>query len=166
MATNTPGANGILDNVVLGTVHMHVKRGVSPDIIDLVVTSFPEKDIVEARNELTDCLGMVEMGGHRDTPERSAASLYAKELVALVHELDRDKRLPKVVVSSDQLARIPIGKVGLTPVEAVPISARMNNLEDTVKKLCESFEKFKNDNQNKTVEKTFASVLSGGIETL
>ena len=85
--------------------------------------------------------------GHRDTAERSAASLYAKELVALVQELDKSDKLPKLVVSSDQLYRVPMGKRGLSSSDVVPISARMNDLEGIVKKLCKSFEKFKCENQ-------------------
>ena len=42
MATNTPGANGILDNVVLGTIHMHIKRGVSP-VMKQCALDLPEK---------------------------------------------------------------------------------------------------------------------------
>ena len=158
MASNTPGSPGVLENVVLGTVHMNIKKGSSTEIIDLIVTSFLEEEILSAKTELIKSLGMTVPAGHRDTAERTAASLYAKELVALVHQLDHDNKMPKVVVSSDQLGRVPFGKNGLLPSEAVPISARMNNLEDTVKKLCESFEKFKVDNQTKT----FASIAASG----
>ena len=147
MATNAPGQPGVIDSVVLGTVHMHIKKGVASDIVDLVVTSFTEDEISNAKTELIELMGMATQGGHIDTAERTAASLYAKELVAMVSELDKDNRMPKVVVSSDQLGRIPLGKKGLSPSEAVPISSRMNELEDTVKRLCESFEKFKSENK-------------------
>ena len=134
-------------SVVLGSVHMHIKKGVTSDIVDLVVTSFTEEEILSAKTELIEFLGMVVPGGHIDTIERTAAFLYAKKLVALVHELDKDRRMPKVMVSSDQLGRIPIGKKSLSPSEAVPVSARMNDLENTVRKLCDSFEKFKSDSR-------------------
>ena len=165
MATNTPGVPGVLDSAVLGTVHMHIKTGVSTDIIELVVTSFTEEEILNAKTELIDFIGMGIPGGHKDTAERTAAYLYAKELVELVNELDKGNRMPKVVVSSDQLGRVPLGKKGLSPADAVPISARMNNLEDTVKKLCESFDKFRSENNkaSKAVEKTFADIANGGL---
>ena len=166
MSTSTPGVPGLLDSAVLGTVHMHIKTGVSTDIIDLVVTSFTEEEILGAKTELIEFIGMVMVvpGGHKDTAERSAAYLYAKELVVLVHELDKDNRMPKVVVSSDQLNRIPLGKKGLSPAEAVPISTRMNDLEDTVQKLCQSFEKFKNENQApKVCDRTFADIATGNL---
>ena len=57
---------------------------------------------------------------------------------------------------SNQLTRIPMG---LSPIDAVSISARMNDLEDTLKKLCESFDKFKSDNQP-TPATSFANVAS------
>ena len=135
MATNTPGGPGgpgVLDCVVLGTVHMHIKTGVSEDIIELVVNSFTEEEILSAKTELIEVVGMLVPGGHKDTAERTAAYLYAKELVELVHELDKDNRMPKVVVSSDQLNRLPLGKKGISPAETVPISGRMDDLEHSV----------------------------------
>ena len=98
---------------------------------------------MNAKTELIDFIGMGIPGGHKDTAERTAAYLYAKELVELVSELDKGNRMPKIVVSSVQLARVPLGKKGLSPADAVPISSRMNDLQDTVKKLCESFDKFR-----------------------
>ena len=125
---------------------MNIKNGASSDIIDLVVESFTEEEILAAKTELIEFVGMLVPSGHRDTAERTAAYLYAKELIALVEELDKGNRLPKIVVCSDQLVRIPLGKKGLSPSDTVPISARMNDLEETVKKLCNSFDKFRSDN--------------------
>jgi hypothetical protein len=90
---------GVIDSVVIGTVHMHIKKGVTSELLDLVVTSFTQEDILNAKSELIDFMGMTPQGGHNDTAERSAASLYTKELVAIVQELDKDNRMPKVVVS-------------------------------------------------------------------
>ena len=77
--------------------------------------------------------------------ERTAASLYAKELVEMLSALDKEGKMPKIVVSSDQLARIPIGKGSLAPGDVVPISSRMGDLENIVIKLSQSFEQFKKD---------------------
>ena len=41
----------------------------------------------------------------------------------------------------------------------------MNDLENTVKKLCESFEKFRSESQPKVVEKTFADIAAGNVGT-
>ena len=161
----TSGGGDSLESVVVASVHMNIKTGVSTEIIELIVTSFTEKEILDAKTELLNKMGMNVPGGHRDTSERTAAYLYAKELVALVHELDNADRLPKVVVSSDQLGRVPLGKKGLSPAESIPISARMNDLENTVKKLCESFEKFRSESQPKVVEKTFADIAAGDVGT-
>ena len=101
--------------------------------------------------------------GHRYTADRSAAFLYAKELIALVRELNKENKLPKLVVSSENLSKVPVGKIGLAPGEVVPLSARINDLESNVKKLCDSFEKFKCDNQtsSKANEITFANIAAG-----
>ena len=118
MATNAPGQPGVIDSVVLGTVTCHIKKGVVSDIVDLVVTSFTQDEISNAKSELIELMGMATQGGHIDTAERTAASLYAKELVTRVSELDKDNRMP------DQLGGIPLGKKGLSPSEAVTISIK------------------------------------------
>ena len=59
MAASTPGGPKVLESVVVASVHMHVKTGVSTDIIDLVVTSFTEKEILDAKTELSELLGLV-----------------------------------------------------------------------------------------------------------
>ena len=74
-------------------------------------------------------------GGHQTTMERTAVSLYAKELTDLVWKLDKEKAMPKVVVSSHLLSKIPIGKAGLRPSEVVPLGTRMDSLEKVVEKL-------------------------------
>ena len=74
-------------------------------------------------------------GGHHTTMERTAVSLYAKELVDMVWKLDKENVMPKVVVSSHLLVKIPVGKAGLRPSDVVPISSRMDSLEKVVEKL-------------------------------
>ena len=165
MAAGSAPTLGILDNVVIASAHMYTMTGNRSDIIDMIVTSFKEDEIKSAKTELIEFVGMnLSNAGHRDTAERSAAYLYAKELVALVYELDKENRMPKVVVSSDMLYKVPFGKKGLSPSEVVPISARMNNIEEMVKKLSDSFTKFQKDYQgSKTAEKSFADVAAGGV---
>ena len=145
---------------------MRIKKENASDITELVVTSFTDEEILTAKTELIEFCGMVVPGGHNDTAERTAAFLYAKELVSLVHELDKSKRMPRVVVSSDQLARVPLGKIGLSPSDAIPIGARMNDLEDTVKKLCDSFEKFRSDNIVAPAAPSFATLGVGLRQTV
>ena len=41
-----------IDNVVLGTVQMHVKRGVMKEIADLVCSTFTEEEILTAKTDL------------------------------------------------------------------------------------------------------------------
>ena len=86
------GGGDSLESVVVASVHMNIKTGVSTEIIELIVTSFTEKEILDAKTELLKKMGMDIPGGHRDTSERTAAYLYAKELVVLVHELDNADR--------------------------------------------------------------------------
>ena len=139
-----------IDNVVLGTVHMHVKKGVMKEIADLVCTTFTAEEILTAKTQLINELSMAAQGGHHDTVERTAASLYAKELVELVSSLDKEGKMPKIVVSSDQLARIPIGKGSLATGDVVPLSSRMVDLENIVTKLSDSFEKFRQESTRPT----------------
>ena len=126
---------GFIDNVVIGTVHMHVLRGVKGDVTDLIQTSFTEKEVYDALSELHAFIDFDAPGGHHTTMERTAVSLYSKELVELVWKLDKEKVMPRVVVSSHLLVKIPIGKSGLRPSDVVPLSSRMDSLEKVVEKL-------------------------------
>ena len=92
-----PPSVGFIDNVVIGTVHMHALRGVKPDIVDILQTSFPEKEVFDALGELHSFMNMDPPGGHHSTMERTAVSLYAKELTDLVFKLDKEKAMPKVL---------------------------------------------------------------------
>ena len=58
-----PPLQGFIDNVVIGTVHMHALRGVRGDVIDLVQTSFPEKEVFDALSELHSFVNMNPPGG-------------------------------------------------------------------------------------------------------
>ena len=86
-----PNPPGFIDNVVIGTVHMHVLRGVKGDVIDLIQTSFTEKDVYDALSELHAFMDFDAPGGHHTTMERTAVSLYSKLLVELVWKLDKEK---------------------------------------------------------------------------
>ena len=83
----------------------------------------------DALSELHAFMDFDPPGGHHTTMERTAVSLYAKELVELVWKLDKDKLIPKVVVSSHLLVKIHIGKSGLRPSDVVPLDSRMDSLE-------------------------------------
>ena len=47
-----------IDNVVLGTVHMHVKRGVLKEIADRLCSTFTGEEILEAKTQLITELSM------------------------------------------------------------------------------------------------------------
>ena len=83
---------------------MHALRGVKEDIVDLIQTSFPEREVFDALSELHSFMNMEAPGGHHTTMERTAVSLYAKELTDMVFKLDKEKVMPKVVVSSTLLS--------------------------------------------------------------
>ena len=137
-----PTMMGFIDNVVIETVHMHVLRGVKTDIIDLVQTSFAEHEVFDALSELHSFMNMDPPGGHHNTMERTAVSLYAKELTDMVFKLDKEKALPKVVVSSHMLSKIPVGKGGLRPSDVIPLGTRLETLEKVVEKLSLSLGSF------------------------
>ena len=139
-----PPQQGFIDNVVIGTVHMHTLRGVKGDVIDLIQTSFTEEEVYDAFSELHVFMNYDPPGKHNTTMERTAVSLYAKELTDLVWKLDKEKAMPRVVVSSHMLVRIPIGKAGLRPSDVVPLSSRMESLEKVVETLSLSLVTFTN----------------------
>ena len=104
------GPNRFLEDVVLGVVHMHILRGVKNEIVDMITDKFKEEEIQEARDMLTEQVQVEKMGGHKTTDNRSAAKVYAQELVELVSQLDKEGKMPKIVVSSDQLPGYRLGR--------------------------------------------------------
>ena len=92
---------------------------------------------------------------------RTAAKVYAHEVVELVYDLDKEGKMPKIVVASEQLAKVTLVKGALKPSDVAPINARMEDLENIVKKLADSFDNFKKDAEKNT-RPTFANIAGAG----
>ena len=144
---------------MLGVVHMHVLRGVKDEVGDLITGNFKEDDIREARDQLLQAAQCSQKGGHKDTENRTAAKVYAQEVIDLVYQLDKDGKMPKIVVAAEHLAKVALVKGALKPGDAAPITARMEDLESVVLKLAASFETFKRES---TARPSFASVAGVG----
>ena len=139
---------------------MHVLRGVKDDLNSLITDNFKEDEIREARDQLIEMVHCDQRGGHTDTENRTAAKVYAQEVTDLVYQLDKDGKMPKIVVAAENLAKVTLVKGALKPSDTAPISARMEDLESIVKKLAESFETFRKDSTS--TRPSFATVAGVG----
>ena len=86
--------------------------------------------------ELAVSIGAEKPGGHRNTAERSAGELYAGELYDMFKDITAKKALPRIVVSSLALPKVPLAT--LITRDEISISARLDSMETGLKKLTES----------------------------
>ena len=159
-----PLPEGYLDNVVLATIHCHVLRNVRLEIPDLIGNNFSEEKIKEARDMLVMFMKKPAMKGHNTTIGRTAAVAFAEDIVKLMGISDSQGILPVFMVSSDQLLQVPIARDALKPSDVVPISARMCDLENSLKVLTSSVESLKKDTEkNRKAEETLLGEGVPGI---
>ena len=133
-----PPPPGILVSLVLGTVHMWHLRGHRSNAVDLIVRHFSAIELLEARKKLTSAVGADAdlVVSRRDSDHRSAAEAHAIDLLDQFVELDRQKKLPVIVVPSTQLAKVPVST--LLTSDDVAVSARLENLEKSMKLLSDT----------------------------
>ena len=96
---------------------------------------------------------------HKTTDNRSAAKVYAQELVELVSQLDKEGKMPKILVASEHLAKVTLVKSALKPGDTAPLTSRIEDLEEIVKKLANSFENFQKKSEEPRL--TFAAAVGG-----
>ena len=99
-----------LSSVVLGTVHMYHNKMPRPDVIEILEINFDENEIQGALKVLHEAAGLDPPQGRQTSPNRTAVQAYALDLYDSMSKLISENKLPVIVVSSDQLARVPVNR--------------------------------------------------------
>ena len=76
---------------------------------------------------------------HKNSPLRSAGDANAVELLNNMGLLDSEKRAPRYLVPSDELGSVTFGS--LSTRDEVSVSARLESLEESMRKVCSVLEK-------------------------
>ena len=122
-----------INNVVLGTVHMYYNKIPKPDILEIMETSFEENEIFDALKELHQAVVWDAPQGRQTSPNRTAIHAYAMDLYDSLSKLVSEGKLPVIVVSSDQLARVPLNKKKMDNSEVATVNCRLEALETMIK---------------------------------
>ena len=114
-------------------------RGTRNKVVDLIVRNFSASELLEARKELCKAVSADDPITRRDSGQRSAAEAYAIDLLDQLGDLDSQGKLPVIVVPSTKLAKVPIST--LLTSDDVAVSARLENLEKSIKVLSDAVTK-------------------------
>ena len=147
----TEGGRLTINSVVLGTVHMYHGKLPNPDVLEIVETNFDEGEIFGALEVLHGALGMEPPHGRQTSPNRTAVTAYANDVFDIVSKLVSENKLPMIVVSSEDLARLPLSKKKMDNAEVTTVNCRLEALETMIKDVVSKVNKF-ND------KPTFANV--------
>ena len=88
---------------------------------------------------LAEACSLQEQTRHKNSLLRSAGEANAVDLLNNMGMLDSEKRSPKYLVPSDELGSIPLGALGIR--YEVSVSARLESLEGSMRKVCSALEK-------------------------
>ena len=131
----TDGGQLTINSLVLGTVHMYYEKLPKPDVIEVIETNFEEGEIHGAMIVLHDALGLEAPHGRQTSMNRTAVSAYAMDVYDIVAKLVDEGKLPKIVVSSEDLPRLPISKKKMDNSEVVTVNCRLEALESMIKEV-------------------------------
>ena len=130
--------SGDINNVVLGTVHMYLDKGTMGDVVEIIESNFDENELREAVVKLHEAIGEASPGSRQTSSTRTAVHAYACDIHEKVSALVAQNKLPVIVVSSDQLARIPMSK---KKMDNSDVNSRLETLETMMKSVVGNLEK-------------------------
>ena len=128
-----PGPPALLENLLLAVASWWVGRHSRAEVLDLMTRHFLPVDMYQAHQELAKVCTELSPGTHKNSQTRTAGEAYAIDLYNNLLQLGNDKKLPRLVVSSDDLGKVPFGALSVSNERSV--SARLESLESCVSKV-------------------------------
>ena len=133
-----PGQDA-LENLLLAVASWWVGRHSRIEVLDLMTRHFLPVDMYVANQELAQACQLLPPGSHRNSINRSAGESYAIDLYNNLYQLSNDKKLPRILLSSDDLGKVPLGALSVSDERSV--SARLETLETSIGKITSAVEK-------------------------
>ena len=147
---------GPLNNVVLGTLHMYHNKIPRLDVIEILETGFEESEMFGALKALQASAGLDAPQGRQTSPNKTAAQAYAVDLLECMTRLVSEGKLPEIVVSSNDLSKVPLNKKRLDNADVTTVNCRLEALEEMMKNVVNTM--------NKMSEKpSFTGIHSGTV---
>ena len=118
---------GVVQDMLLAVTSWWVGRYTRGEALDLFTRHFLPVDMLEANKKLAESCQLQTPGTHRNSANRSAGESYAIDLYNNLYQLGQEKKLPRLLLSSDDLGKVPLGALNVSDERSV--SARLEILE-------------------------------------
>ena len=128
--------SGDIEDVVLGTIRMHMDKISKLEILELLMAKFEQNEVFEAHTKLSDYMGKDKPKNRKDGNERTGLEAQVNDLVKEMEAVDKGDSAPKIVVAADMIHRIPM-KARMDPSEVCAVNVRLEQLEEMMKKMIE-----------------------------
>ena len=102
-------------------------------LLEIIEMNFDESEILGALTSLNQAAGLDVPQGRQTSVNRTAAQAYSLNLYDTLAKLVSEQKLPVIVVSSDQLSRVPTNRKKMDNSEVVTVNCRLEALEDMMK---------------------------------
>ena len=122
-----------INSLVLGTLHMYHNKLSKPEVLEMIDVNFDETELMTALTCLNQVVGLDAPQGRQTSVNRTAAQAYALDLHVAIAKLISENKLPVIVVSFDQLSRVPISKKKMDNTEVVTVNCRLEAIEKMMK---------------------------------
>ena len=100
---------------------------------------------------------------HKNSALRSAGEANAVDLLNNLDMLDSEKRAPRYLVPSEDLGSVPLGALAVR--DEVSVSARLESLEETMRKVCLALEKVQSSSPFQAPARPDTAVPNSGPAT-
>ena len=132
---------GTLNNVVLGTLYMYHNKIPKPDVLEVLETNFEEGEIHEALIALHLAAELEPPQGRQTSPNRTAVKAYVLDLFDCLSKLVSEAKLPVIVVSSNDLSRVPMNKKKMDNTEVATVNCKLEAPENMIKNVANTVNK-------------------------
>ena len=133
------GPPAVLENLLLAVASWWVGRHNRAEVLDLLTRHYLPVDMYQAHLELAQVCPQLSPGTHKNSQTRTAGEAYAIDLYNNLLQLSNEKKLPRLLLSSDDLGKVPLGALSVSNERSV--SARLESLESCVSKVTIAMEK-------------------------
>ena len=123
----------LLENLPLAVASWWVGRHSRSEVLDLMTRHYLPVDLFEAHLELARVCQLEPPGRRQNSTTRSAGEAYAIDLYNNLYKLSSEKKLPRLVLCSDDLGKVPLGALHISDERSV--NARLESLEESIKKV-------------------------------
>ena len=136
-----PGGDSIVnvENSLLGITNWWFNKHTRAEVLVLVTRHFKPDEILKANQILATACNLQAPVQHKNSPLRSAGEANAVDLIDNLGTLVEGNRIPRFLIPSDELGILPLGALAIR--DEVSVSARLEYLEESLKKVCSVLEK-------------------------